>query len=106
MDAEERRREARRGGCTEVQRSGTARRGRARQGAAGARQGACGRAHAAGRDRGVATCGRARRGAARCGRVRTDDVAVAEQWLGRLEEDVVEVGEEHLLGVVKGLPGF
>jgi len=43
-----------------------------------------------------------RRGAAG----RTDDVAVAEQWLGRLEEDVVEVGEEHLLGVVKGLPGF
>jgi len=40
--------------------------------------------------------------------VRTDDVAVAEQWLGRLEEDVVEVGEEHLfrLGVVKGLQGF
>ena len=93
MDAEERRREARRGGCTEVQRSGEAGRGRARQGAAG-------------RGRGVATCGRARQGAARRGRARTDDVAVAEQWLGRLEEDVVEVGEEHLLGVVKGLPGF
>ena len=47
-----------------------------------------------------------RQGAARGGergRARTDDVAVAEQWLGRLEEDVVEVGEEHLLGVVKGL---
>ena len=76
MDAEERRREARRDGCTEVQSSGEARRGRARQ------------------------------GAARCGRARTDDVAVAEQWLGRLEEDIVKVGEEHLLGVVKGLQGF
>ena len=76
MYAEERRREAPRDGCTEVQSRGAARRGRAR------------------------------RGAARCGGARTDDVAVAEQWLGRLEEDVVEVGEEHLLGVVKGLPGF
>ena len=87
MYAEERRREARRDGCTEVPRSGAARRGRG----------------AAGRGRGAATCGRARQGAARRGRARTDDVAVAEQWLGRLEEDVVEVGEEHLLGVVKGL---
>ena len=102
MYAEERRREALRDGCTEVQRRGAARQGKAWQGAAGAWQGACGRAPG----RGVATCGRARRGAARCGRARTDDVAVAEQWLGRLEEDVIEVGEEHLLGVVKGLQGF
>ena len=91
MYAEERRREALRDGCTEVQRRGAARQGKAWQGAAGAW---------------LATCGRARRGAARCGRVRTDDVAVAEQWLGRLEEDIVKVGEEHLLGVVKGLQGF
>ena len=48
----------------------------------------------------------ARQGAAGRGRARADDVAVAEQWLGRLEEDVVEVGEEHLLGVVEGLQGF
>lgn len=89
MDAEERRREARRDGCLEVQSSGEARLGRARQGAAGAWQRAAGRGEVA-----------------RRGRARTDDVAVAEQWLGRLEEDVVEVGEEHLLGVVKGLPGF
>jgi hypothetical protein len=36
------------------------------------------------------------RGAARRGKARTDDVAVAQQRLGRLEEDVVEVSKEHL----------
>tara|TARA_B100000795_G_scaffold54215_1_gene35516 strand:- start:49 stop:204 length:156 start_codon:yes stop_codon:yes gene_type:complete len=41
--------------------------------------------------------GKARQGAARRGKARrTDDVADAQQRLGRLEEDVVEVGEEHL----------
>ena len=92
-EAHVRRGEEARGAEGRVHRGAEQWRGKARQGAAG-------------RGRGVATCGRARRGAARCGRARTDDVAVAEQWLGRLEEDVVEVGEEHLLGVVKGLPGF
>ena len=58
-------------------RQGAARRGKARQGAA---------------RRGVVRQGAARRGKAR----RTDDVADAQQRLGRLEEDVVEVGEEHL----------
>ena len=100
MYAEERRREALRDGCTEVQRRGAARQGKAWQGAAGAWQGAAGRR--AGAWQRAAGRGEARRGAAG----RTDDVAVAEQWLGRLEEDVVEVGEEHLFGVVKGLPGF
>ena len=52
MYAEERRREARRDGCTEVQSSGEARRGRARQGRGNVRQGA-------------ARCGKVRQGAYR-----------------------------------------
>ena len=85
-EAHVRRGEEARGAEGRVHRGAEQWRGKARQGAAGR--------------------GKVRQGAARCGRARTDDVAVAEQWLGRLEEDIVKVGEEHLLGVVKGLQGF